>query len=725
MKSQDNDGLWADSPIESGAQDRFNRLRLAESTARLLSSSAKGESSVVAYIGPWGCGKTSLINMTIEELKRQNDSWQVVHFSPWATSDIEGMMNEFHVELRSALPKDQDEELKKRLAQIMQIAAPTAKIIPGIGDSLQEAGKLAIEKITEREPWDKLFGRINAELNNLPYKILVVADDIDRLQEDELRIFFKLIRLIGNLSNVFYLVAYDNEAINGTLSGNFSNIYDRFEIDKYIEKFIQFPINIPQISEYMLGDLLINEIRKCIPEYFNTIDSTFYNNLSVFVNYLNTPRSVSRFINQFKMHASHYDGDDVSYSELLVITLLRLHFPVLYQEIYKNKSKLTKRMSLEPLGTDLSSERMKYFDDFVERVERISDLKKDDVMLLVSALFPEYGTYLRGTKIEGSKLTRTLTGFGFLKGQDKKDTSISNEWSFYRYFDFGINSYDILESSIINAINKANNGEFIDIYFLINSVDIRLNELLFSRLESIVKNLIIEDNIEKNVLSFIVIIMLRRLQRIDDFSLGNVDRRYVSDRTLEIIWEFLENADIDNYSREDVENILSLQNEIHFETQFRLVYFMYRDVDAKFSSIKDDIKEIWHRYCGMAVDKLEKHLCEGDNADYSFPFVGFLACVMQSNSYKRILSEKFKGLYIERKISPDDYISRFVDVMGTGDLVGFEYDLYKQVTTFDLDDSQLGYSNYFDSVDDFVYGAPATWKVRAIYAKRFLMQNRD
>lgn len=497
MKSQDNDGLWADSPIESGAQDRFNRLRLAESTARLLSSSAKGESSVVAYIGPWGCGKTSLINMTIEELKRQNDSWQVVHFSPWATSDIEGMMNEFHVALRSALPKDQDEELKKRLAQIMQIAAPTAKIIPGIGDSLQEAGKLAIEKITEREPWDKLFGRINAELNNLPYKILVVADDIDRLQEDELRIFFKLIRLIGNLSNVFYLVAYDNEAINGTLSGNFSNIYDRFQIDKYIEKFIQFPINIPQISEYMLGDLLINEIRKCIPEYFNTIDSTFYNNLSVFVNYLNTPRSVSRFINQFKMHASHYDGDDVSYSELLVITLLRLHFPVLYQEIYKNKSKLTKRMSLEPLGTDLSSERMKYFDDFVERVERISDLKKDDVMLLVSALFPEYGTYLRGTKIEGSKLTRTLTGFGFLKGQDKKDTSISNEWSFYRYFDFGINSYDILESSIINAINKANNGEFIDIYFLINSVDIRLNELLFSRLESIVKNLIIEDNIEK------------------------------------------------------------------------------------------------------------------------------------------------------------------------------------------------------------------------------------
>ena len=259
----------------------------------------------------------------------------------------------------------------------MQIAAPTVKIIPGIGDSLQEAGKLAIEKMTEREPWNKLFGRVDVELKKLPYKILVVADDIDRLQEDELRIFFKLIRLIGNLSNVFYLVAYDNDAITGILSGNFSKRYNENQIGKYIEKFIQFPIYVPQVSEYMSGDLLINEIKKCIPKYFDNIDWVFYSNLVIFVNFLNTPRSLARFINQFKIHASHYSGDDVSYSELLVITLIKLHFSGLHQEIYKNRGTLTRvGIPLGFLGTDSSSEGMESFDNFVERVESDNNIKK-------------------------------------------------------------------------------------------------------------------------------------------------------------------------------------------------------------------------------------------------------------------------------------------------------------------------------------------------------------
>lgn len=726
MKSQNCESLWADLPIKSCKEDSFDRLKIAESTARLLNSSSSGESSVVAYIGPWGCGKTSLINMTIGELKKEENKWKVVHFSPWATSDIEGMMNEFHVTLRSALPKDQDEELKKRLAQIMQIAAPTVKIIPGIGDSLQEAGKLAIEKMTEREPWNKLFGRVDVELKKLPYKILVVADDIDRLQEDELRIFFKLIRLIGNLSNVFYLVAYDNDAITGILSGNFSKRYNENQIGKYIEKFIQFPIYVPQVSEYMSGDLLINEIKKCIPKYFDNIDWVFYSNLVIFVNFLNTPRSLARFINQFKIHASHYSGDDVSYSELLVITLIKLHFSGLHQEIYKNRGTLTRvGIPLGFLGTDSSSEGMESFDNFVERVESDNNIKKNNIKLLVSSLFPNYGAYLGKLENEGGKLTRTLTGFNFPRDQYKSEVSISNEWSFHRYFDFGMDNYDISESSLIDAIKKANNGEFIHIYLLINGVDIRLNELLFPKLENIIKDLIIQKNIEIDVLSFVIILMLRRMQRLDKFALDNVNRRWVADRILGIIWDFIENMDTNSYSYKDVENILGLQYEIHFQTQFRLVYHIYRDVDAKFNSIKSDIEEIWHRYCDMAADKLEKHLCEGDNADYSFPFLGFLTCVMESNSHKRILREKFKSLYIEKKISPDDYISRFVEVMGTRNMVEFEYDLYRQFTTFDLDDPQLGYDDYFDSVDNFAYGALATWKVRAIYAKRFLMQKRD
>ena len=70
MKTYD-DGLWLDSPIESEEHDSFDRLTIAKNTAGLLNGlSQNNESSVIAYIGPWGCGKTSLINMTIKELEK-------------------------------------------------------------------------------------------------------------------------------------------------------------------------------------------------------------------------------------------------------------------------------------------------------------------------------------------------------------------------------------------------------------------------------------------------------------------------------------------------------------------------------------------------------------------------------------------------------------------------------------------------------------------------------
>lgn len=343
---------------------------------------------------------------------------------------------------------------------------------------------------------------------------------------------------------------------------------------------------------------------------------------------------------------------------------------------------------------------------------------------MIASLFPTYYTYLENIKKENDRLAQILMGYNFLKERNNKKVSISDRWSFHRYFDFGVDQYDVLESSIMDAIHKANNGYYIDIYSLISDFDMRLSDLLLSRLEDIVKDLIIQNRIENNVLSFVILLILRRLQRLDKFILDNFNGRWVADRTLFLIRDFIENMDTNSYSYKDIDNIFNLRHEIHFETQFRLVNFMYRDVDAKFSSIKGEVKEIWHRYCDMAVDKLEEHLCEGDKADYNFPFLLFLACVIESDNYREIISRRFKRIYIEGKISPDDYISRFVDVKGRNDMRKFDNDIYQKVTSFDLDDSKLGYGDYFDVVDDLNYGAPATWKNRAIFAKQFLSNNK-
>lgn len=736
MKSQDNDGLWADSPIESGAQDSFDRLKLAESTARLLSSSAKGESSVVAYIGPWGCGKTSLINMTINELERTGGengkmTWKIVHFSPWATGGIEGMLGEFYAALQPASPKKRGKNFKKSLAQVIEIATPVmtaSTSLTGLSvfNTSINTGASFLSKILKRsKPWNVAFKEINDIFKKLDYKILVVADDIDRLQESELRAFFKIIKLIGDLPNVFYLIAYDNDAIVGTLSGNFSENYSERQINKYIEKFVQFPVNIPQISDFAMANFIIDEIRRCIPKDFDTLNNIFCENISVFLDYLDTPRSVARFINQFKMYVSHYSGDDINYSELLVILLIKLHIPDLYNEIYRNKINLTS-LAVQigvthptPIPKELS-----FFAEFMESVEPNNKVQREKVKMLVSSLFPfSYGACLTTTKNVEDKLTRTLA-LQTSEKQHNMNVSISNRWSFQRYFDFSVDSYDISESSIMKAIEKSNGEGFLEIYFLINGVDIRLNDLLFPKLKSIINSLIIQNNIEKDVFSFIIFLTLRRLRRIDSSALPGIDRQNAAREVLEMIWDFIDNMDMTKYNGEDIENIFNLKDEIHFATQFFIVYRLYHSSGAKFSHIKNDIEKFWILYKDRAVIKLDNYICQCGDADLHFPFLKILRYVAESEEGRKLVSKKFLDSYLKRKFAPDDYISRFMNIE-YGYIGTFDKELYCRVTSFSISDQELGYGNYFDENDDCVYSELLTWENLACRAKQNLRQYCD
>lgn len=46
----------------------------------------------------------------------------------------------------------------------------------------------------------------------------MILDDLDRLAPDELLLVFKLVRLIGRLPNVYYLLCYDEQTLLDTLS---------------------------------------------------------------------------------------------------------------------------------------------------------------------------------------------------------------------------------------------------------------------------------------------------------------------------------------------------------------------------------------------------------------------------------------------------------------------------------------------------------------------------
>ena len=94
--------LQSDEPIVRRAEDRLDRARLAEEIAQQAIDSPPGQGFVIAIDGPWGSGKTSVMNM-IEEAVAEGSNAVVLRFNPWLFSDTEQLVVRFMHELAAQL----------------------------------------------------------------------------------------------------------------------------------------------------------------------------------------------------------------------------------------------------------------------------------------------------------------------------------------------------------------------------------------------------------------------------------------------------------------------------------------------------------------------------------------------------------------------------------------------------------------------------------------------
>ena len=110
--------LLPDDPISSSSQDRLGRLPFAKSLAANLNAYSNLESLVVGLYGPWGSGKSSLLNLVEEELKKVSPEGDhspiVIRFDPWNFNSVDQLIFMFFQSMRSALGSDsKDKNLKK------------------------------------------------------------------------------------------------------------------------------------------------------------------------------------------------------------------------------------------------------------------------------------------------------------------------------------------------------------------------------------------------------------------------------------------------------------------------------------------------------------------------------------------------------------------------------------------------------------------------------------
>ncbi len=333
--------LTPDEPIHSPAQDVLNRTRLATELAKAIARFDATESVVIGIHGPWGSGKTSLLNLIQNELECQSDLAPLVfRYNPWGFSDQEQLTSRFFddlsafLRLHMSIPSlrniaDAVGEYGELFNPVGQLLAPRASIAVKAGWSLFRRFKpkryrTAVDLKTE----------ISSALRRSPSKLIIAIDDVDRLNATEIRQVFQLIKLNANFANTVYLVAFSKTSVEAALQP-----VSPGDPREYLQKIVQVEFNLPLIDEPTLTRLILEEFNATLASFsLETLEETRFGNMfhMGFRESFQTLRDLRRYFNLLRF-ALVLMKDDTNFVDLAAIQSIALFCPELYSAIGRNQ----------------------------------------------------------------------------------------------------------------------------------------------------------------------------------------------------------------------------------------------------------------------------------------------------------------------------------------------------------------------------------------------------
>lgn len=384
--------LREDNDIKDINEDILNRANFAESLAlniqNYFNRQKVNNCLTIGLMGEWGSGKTSLLNMTEEYLK--DSKIKIIKFNPWLYSSYDQLVGQFFDELIMEFTDSRDVSLTGFLRQykIKVNELELAKKLAVVGTSLIDSSLgSGVERIlgssSEEENLAYLKKKINGQLAGR--KVVCIIDDLDRLSRDEIAEMFKLIKIMADFKNMVYLISFDKEVVSEALEKDYGG-------EKYIEKIINVPLQVPLITTQELTDLLLDEVKRLQEQYELKID---YSRLKSFINFypmaqdkkfgvihfFKNLRDVKRFINILEFNILLIK-DEVNFADFFVLTALQVFHLDIYNKIKYNDYLLTDHH---------------YYDLIAINKDEIIESKKEDfekfcddenITLILKKLFP-------------------------------------------------------------------------------------------------------------------------------------------------------------------------------------------------------------------------------------------------------------------------------------------------------------------------------------------------
>lgn len=381
------DRLQTDRPIQRRSEDDLKRLPFIDLLAEEVRNASTSEGFVMALTGAWGDGKTSVLNLVADAL---DDEAVVVTFNPWLFTDAHALVIRFFSELGAQVGQHHRlRQVGKKLVSYGKAVAPLGSLLVGPAADLLGRALGALDG-NQAETADQVRQELSEELRRRGQRVVVLIDDIDRLHDAEILDVMRLVKLVGDLPFVTYLLAFDRPYVEKAI--------DREQTDghSYLEKVVQVSYDLPRVRQSELQGLLLGRLNKSLAnltyleprqerweELLARGMMPFFRNVRDVVRFSSTVRSSVKLI-----------GKDVALEDVLALETLRVFEPQLHQELPKLSQALTKQRAGIFIDNDAEEDKEK---ELIEAsLEGLSLDRRARATTLLALIFPRAGDALGG-----------------------------------------------------------------------------------------------------------------------------------------------------------------------------------------------------------------------------------------------------------------------------------------------------------------------------------------
>jgi predicted KAP-like P-loop ATPase len=391
ISSDSQKSYSADAPLTDPEKDEFGRYPFAKRIAKTIINRKDSSSLVIALYGKWGEGKTTVLNYIEGELSK-DPNIVAIAFNPWRFPSETELLSSFYFVLAKNLGQSLP-TVKEKIGGWVEEYLPPAAALFDRADLAKEFGSL-LSKVKLEELRDRI-GNMLVEEGKL---VVVLMDDIDRLEKTEIHAVFRLVKLSANLKNLVYILAFDDEVVSDALQERYGT--QNIEAGRnFLEKIVQVPIDLPSIEAQRLRNFCFSAIdtilNHCEIQLTNDEVQQFVIGFNRGIEVrLQTPRMAVRYANILLFSLPMVNGE-VNIVDFLLIEAIRAFYPGAYDVIRYNKDAFLGKGLTNFTGSQ--TDRDNFRNTIDQTFNDLESREAEALKSLLTSLFPRLQTVFGNT----------------------------------------------------------------------------------------------------------------------------------------------------------------------------------------------------------------------------------------------------------------------------------------------------------------------------------------